>query len=319
MDQTVVVEDGLTYRRRVFPEWPFAATLARMVRELSGTNDPDRVARLTCLAVQELFDGAVVIITWFDRDGPRMYKVMSADHQETPLEEIDRAFAALGEMKMPVSRSILKEGHPVLLLRSSSLKEDAWPHDATVFGVPWFDEGRHLAGAIVVSRRVDQEPTGEQVSSLQVVAEVFSVAFHAALRFQGMLRHERAGGAAAAVSGAASGGAGGGVAAAGGGVTGGGVAGGGAASGVLAGGGVASGRAEGRPSVPQPPSHLPPLSPKETQLLSLLNKGMTNQEIAESLGITLNTTKSHIKDMMHKLSCRNRVELVIVARDSKLV
>jgi DNA-binding NarL/FixJ family response regulator len=62
-----------------------------------------------------------------------------------------------------------------------------------------------------------------------------------------------------------------------------------------------------------------PLSARELQVLSLLCEASTNQEIAESLTISLNTTKGHVKEIMRKLNCRNRVEVVIKAQEYNLV
>ncbi|MDR3052681.1 MAG: response regulator transcription factor [Coriobacteriales bacterium] len=61
------------------------------------------------------------------------------------------------------------------------------------------------------------------------------------------------------------------------------------------------------------------LTPRELQLVSLLGKGLTNAEISSKLNITLNTTKGHIKEIMLKFDCRNRVEIVIKAREENLI
>jgi DNA-binding NarL/FixJ family response regulator len=61
-----------------------------------------------------------------------------------------------------------------------------------------------------------------------------------------------------------------------------------------------------------------PPSARELQVLALLCEGFTNQEIAQRLNISLNTTKGHVKEVMRKLGCRNRVEAVIKARENNL-
>jgi DNA-binding NarL/FixJ family response regulator len=61
------------------------------------------------------------------------------------------------------------------------------------------------------------------------------------------------------------------------------------------------------------------LTPRELQVLTLLTKGLTNAEISDSLSISLNTTKGHIKEIMRKFGCRNRVEIVTKARENNLV
>ena len=50
------------------------------------------------------------------------------------------------------------------------------------------------------------------------------------------------------------------------------------------------------------------LSEREYQLLAELKKGGSNQEIAENLGITLNTVKSHLYHAFAKLDASNRID-----------
>lgn len=52
------------------------------------------------------------------------------------------------------------------------------------------------------------------------------------------------------------------------------------------------------------------LTPRERQLLEQLAKGHTNSEIAEALGVTLNTVKFHLRNLYDKLDVRNRAEAV---------
>ncbi len=55
------------------------------------------------------------------------------------------------------------------------------------------------------------------------------------------------------------------------------------------------------------------LTRRETEVLTAVASGLTNAEIAHQLHISLSTTKAHIANLMTKLGCRNRVELVIWA------
>jgi DNA-binding CsgD family transcriptional regulator len=50
------------------------------------------------------------------------------------------------------------------------------------------------------------------------------------------------------------------------------------------------------------------LSPRETEVHELLAQGMTNEEIAKSLYISLSTTKVHVKHIYEKLGVRSRLE-----------
>jgi len=69
-----------------------------------------------------------------------------------------------------------------------------------------------------------------------------------------------------------------------------------------------------------PPAALPdPLSRSEREILRLLNRGMTNQEIADQLAITVGTTKWHLNRIFAKLQVRNRTEAISKGRQLKLV
>lgn len=52
------------------------------------------------------------------------------------------------------------------------------------------------------------------------------------------------------------------------------------------------------------------LSKREKEILSLITKHYSNQEIADKYTITLNTAKTHRKNIIYKLRCENNAELM---------
>jgi len=55
------------------------------------------------------------------------------------------------------------------------------------------------------------------------------------------------------------------------------------------------------------------LSDREKEVLALISKGLTNKEIAASLYISINTTRTHIRALMQKLNLDNRTQLATYA------
>ncbi|MGW1093179.1 response regulator transcription factor [Streptomyces sp. NPDC002596] len=60
------------------------------------------------------------------------------------------------------------------------------------------------------------------------------------------------------------------------------------------------------------------LSDRERQVLGLVARGLNNTEIAETLGLSPLTAKTHVSRIMGKLGARDRAQLVIVAYESGL-
>ncbi|MBV2153281.1 LuxR C-terminal-related transcriptional regulator [Kitasatospora sp. SUK 42] len=75
----------------------------------------------------------------------------------------------------------------------------------------------------------------------------------------------------------------------------------------------------GRPEKPRPAAPVPPLTPREHEVLRWAATGRTNPEIAARLGLTSNTVTGYLKSAMHKLGVRNRTELALAARESGLI
>jgi two-component system, NarL family, response regulator len=56
-----------------------------------------------------------------------------------------------------------------------------------------------------------------------------------------------------------------------------------------------------------------PLTPRETEVLSLVAKGLSNAEVAERIGRTEGTVKVHLKNILQKLGVDDRTEAVTTA------
>lgn len=63
----------------------------------------------------------------------------------------------------------------------------------------------------------------------------------------------------------------------------------------------------GRP-VQAPEGDLLSLSPRENDVLAMLADGLTDREIANALTISPRTVETHVSNILHKLSVRNRAE-----------
>ena len=61
------------------------------------------------------------------------------------------------------------------------------------------------------------------------------------------------------------------------------------------------------------------LTDREIDVLSLVARGMTNQEIGDRLGLTLLTVKAYMKAIMAKLDARTRLAAVVEARSAGLL
>ncbi|KAA9110895.1 response regulator [Microbacterium rhizomatis] len=67
------------------------------------------------------------------------------------------------------------------------------------------------------------------------------------------------------------------------------------------------------------PRELAALTERETEVLRLVGKGLTNDEIAAELFLSPLTAKTHVSRVMQKLHARDRVRLVVIAYESGLV
>lgn len=70
---------------------------------------------------------------------------------------------------------------------------------------------------------------------------------------------------------------------------------------------------KGEPILESEPSPIDDLTPRESEILSLLAEGQSNKVIARNLGISDGTVKLHVKAILRKLNIHSRVEAAVIA------
>lgn len=68
-----------------------------------------------------------------------------------------------------------------------------------------------------------------------------------------------------------------------------------------------------------PPAATDQLTDREREVLTLIGRGLTNDELAQRLVISRATVKTHIAHLLAKLGARDRAQLVIAAYESGLI
>lgn len=61
------------------------------------------------------------------------------------------------------------------------------------------------------------------------------------------------------------------------------------------------------------------ITPRELETLGLIAKGLSNREIADRLGVSENTVKTHCSRLFDKLGARRRTQAVQIGRASGLI
>lgn len=69
---------------------------------------------------------------------------------------------------------------------------------------------------------------------------------------------------------------------------------------------------------PERPPH-PQLTPRQAEVLRLLEHGRSTQQIADELHLSVETVRNHIRGVLHALGAHSRLEAVAVARAEHLI
>jgi DNA-binding NarL/FixJ family response regulator len=74
-----------------------------------------------------------------------------------------------------------------------------------------------------------------------------------------------------------------------------------------------------KPSKPPTRGYVPPLTPRELEVLRMLADGSDARTIAKALGISVSTCRGYVKNLLLKLDAHTQLEAVVIATNHGLV
>ncbi len=64
---------------------------------------------------------------------------------------------------------------------------------------------------------------------------------------------------------------------------------------------------------PRATSHVPQLSPREREIMHLMAEGLTAEQIGNQITVSVETVRTHVRNVIRKLQARNRVHAIALA------
>ena len=64
---------------------------------------------------------------------------------------------------------------------------------------------------------------------------------------------------------------------------------------------------------PRATSRVPQLSPREREIMNLMAEGMTAEQISGQITVSIETVRTHVRNVIRKLQARNRVHAIAIA------
>jgi DNA-binding NarL/FixJ family response regulator len=64
---------------------------------------------------------------------------------------------------------------------------------------------------------------------------------------------------------------------------------------------------------PRATAHVPQLSPREREIMHLMAEGRTADAIADEISVSVETVRTHVRNVIRKLQARNRVHAIAIA------